>query len=468
MFGQKKKSEMTGTKGRGAKRGLLAVLLVLGLSLGACGAADSGADEASPALLQETGAGDTETVGGGASAGQEGLAQSAVTEAEQQGSTEQQKDGTAAFDTMEVHFMDVGQGDATLVKCAGQTLLIDAGTSDKGTAIQNYLNKQGVERLDYLVLTHPDSDHIGGAPVVITKFEIGQVLVSNFEKDNSTYRKLIQALDDKRLKASVPEVGSTFTLGSAVCTVLAPGRPYDDPNNASVALLIQNGENRFLFTGDAEEEAEQDIMAAGPDLQADVYKAGHHGSRTSSCEELLDAVSPEFAVISCGEGNSYGHPHAQTLNNLRARGIEVYRTDEQGSIVAISDGSVITWNAAPSDTWQAGEPTGSASTGSSSGKTQGYGGTGSSQSAQPKDGKQDAQVQDNPQNGGAVSQESRPQGEEQDNQIPSAITYVLNTKTQKFHKTGCSYLPTANRQDSDLSREEILEQGYEPCKKCNP
>ncbi len=258
---------------------------------------------------------------------------------------------------MEVHFLDVGQGDCTLIKCGDAAMLIDTGDDSNGTKIQNYLNKQGIKKLDYLVLTHPDSDHIGAAPVIITKFEIDQVFVSNYEKDNKTYRKLIQALDDKRLKSITPKTGEFYSLGSAGFSILAPNKTYKDPNNSSIALLIRNGENTFLFTGDAEEKAEKDILKTNMDIKADVYKAGHHGSKSSSHEEFLEEISPDFAVISCGEGNSHGHPHAQTLNNLRAMGIKVFRTDEQGAIVAVSDGTQITWNCAPSESWIAGEPT---------------------------------------------------------------------------------------------------------------
>lgn len=349
------------------------------------------------------------------------------------------------LEEMEVHFMDMGQGDATLIMCGGQNLLIDTAESDKGTAIQNYLTKQGVEKLDYLILTHPDADHIGAAPVIITKFEIDHVFMSNFEKDNKTYQKLIQALDNKRITAETPQVGTTFTLGTAVCTILAPNRTYEDPNDASVAVFIQNGENKFLFTGDAEEAAEKDILENGLELQADVYQAGHHGSRTSSSPAFLDAVQPKIAVISCGEGNSYGHPHAQTLNEFRSRGIAVYRTDEQGSIVAISDGSSISWNASPSETWKSGEPTGSSNQ------------------------KNESTVQLNSgQEGNTTALEAESSQASIEESNPQTITYILNTKTKKFHVASCSYLPTANRKDSESSREDLIAQGYEPCKKCNP
>lgn len=322
-----------------------------------------------------------------------------------------------------MHFLDIGQGDSTLVKCGGQAMLIDAGVDGVGTQIQNYLTKQGVEKLDYLILTHPDSDHIGSAAVVINKFEIDKVFMSDYEKDNKTYRNLIRALDQKNLKWETPAVGSVYTLGSAQFTILGPVKKYEDPNNASIALLLKNGENTFLFTGDAEEEAEADIVEAAKahniDLKTDVYKAGHHGSRTSSSMPLLDAAEPASAVISCGEGNSYGHPHAQTLNSFRMRGILVYRTDEQGTIVAKADGKAITWNTAPSDTWQAGEPTGSSKKNSTT-------------TEQPK------------------------------------TVYILNTKSMKFHRTTCKSLPTANREETTKSREELIKEGYEPCGRCKP
>lgn len=307
---------------------------------------------------------------------------------------------------MEVHFLDVGQGSSTLITCGGHAMLIDAGDGSKGTAIQNYLKKQKITDLDYLILTHPDSDHIGGAAVVITKFEISKVFMSNFEKDNKTYRNLIQSLDNKRLKYTTPQAGSQYFLGSASLTFLAPNGEYDNPNDASLALLVQNGDNRFLFTGDAQEEAEQDILENSLDISADVYLAGHHGSKTSTSEDFFKAVNPSCAVISCGEGNSYGHPHAQTLNTFRMNKVKVYRTDEDGTIIATSDGEKITFNVPASETWKAGEPKG-----------------------------------------------------------PS---FVLNTKSKKFHLPSCDLLPTANRQDSTASRASLISQGYTPCQKCKP
>ena len=264
---------------------------------------------------------------------------------------------------LEVHFIDVGQGDATLIKCGGETLLIDAAEEDKGTALRYYLKKQGVEKLNYLVLTHPDSDHIGSADVILTKFPVENVIMSYYEKESTSYRNLKDTLEYQRIEPQIAEVGQSFEVGSARCTVLGPVQEYEEVNNASVILLVEHGENSFLFSGDAEAEAEKDLLEyvesgsvesmesmenvekriPREGLQADVYKAGHHGSSTSSTESFLDAVNPSYAVISCAAGNEYGHPHDEVLERFEERNIQVYRTDKQGTIVAVSDENTITW-----------------------------------------------------------------------------------------------------------------------------
>lgn len=357
--------------------------------------------------------------------------------------------------TMEVHFLDVGQGDSTLITCDGHAMLIDAGDDTKGTAIQNYLKKQNIKSLDYLILTHPDADHIGGAPVIITKFDIAKVFVSNFEKDNKTYRKLIQALDDKRLKAITPAVNSKYSLGTAEFTILAPNDTYDTPNDSSIALLLKNGQNTFLFTGDAEEDAEKDILSTGIDISADVYQVGHHGSKSSTSRNFLRTVNPSYAVISCGEGNSYGHPHAETLNTLRTNGVAVYRTDEEGAIIATSDGKAISFNVPASETWKAGEPTG-----------------GSEKSTADTKSTPEAKASETAPAPAPQTETGTPAVEEPAAEAPAPttteLTYVLNVKTKKFHKPSCNSLPTTNRLDSSESRDSIIAQGYVPCKKCNP
>lgn len=357
---------------------------------------------------------------------------------------------------LEVHYIDVGQGSATLLKSGRHAMLIDTGDSDQGTKIQLYLTKQGVENLDYLVLTHPDADHIGGAPVIITKFGIGQLFLSNYEKDNKTTQKVRDAMQYKGLTASDCQVGDTFALGNASFTILGPAKEYADSNNASIVIMVQNGNNRFLFTGDCEAEAEADLIASGADLSADVYLTGHHGSDTASSQAFMDAVSPTYAVISCGEGNSYGHPHAEVLNRFRSMGIQVFRTDEQGSVVAESDGTGITWNCAPSETWQAGERTKNAQTGAE---------------IQPANETDAAAAQDMPTAGqsDAVTLPAQEQKPVVVDEMPQAGNYIGNRNNGKLHKSSCSYLPDPQNQVPFTTREEAVEAGYDdPCKRCNP
>lgn len=357
---------------------------------------------------------------------------------------------------LEVHYIDVGQGSATLLKSGRHAMLIDTGDSDQGTKIQLYLTKQGVENLDYLVLTHPDADHIGGAPVIITKFGIGQLFLSNYEKDNKTTQKVRDAMQYKGLTASDCQVGDTFALGNASFTILGPAKEYADSNNASIVIMVQNGNNRFLFTGDCEAEAEADLIASGADLSADVYLAGHHGSDTASSQAFMDAVSPMYAVISCGEGNSYGHPHAEVLNRFRSMGIQVFRTDEQGSVIAESDGTGITWNCAPSESWQAGERTKNAQTGAE---------------IQPANETDAAAAQDMPIAGqsDAVTLPAQEQKPVVADETPQAGNYIGNRNNGKLHKASCSYLPDPQNQVPFTTREEAVEAGYDdPCKRCNP
>ena len=365
---------------------------------------------------------------------------------------------------LEIHYIDVGQGSATLLKSGSHAMLIDTGDSDQGTKIQLYLKKQGVGNLDYLVLTHPDADHIGGAPVIITKLGIGQLFLSNYKKDNKTTQKVTDAMQYKGLTASDYQVGDTFALGNASFTILAPVKEYADSNNASIALMVQNGNNRFLFTGDCEAEAEADMVASQADLHADVYLAGHHGSDTASSQAFMDAVSPAYAVISCGEGNSYGHPHAEVLNRFRSMGIQVFRTDEQGSVVAESDGTGITWNCAPSETWQTGERTKNAQTGAENAETQPANET-------PIQETDTAAVQDKPATGqsDAVTLPAQEQKSVVADETPQAGNYIGNRNNGKLHKASCSYLPDPQNQVPFTTREEAVAAGYDdPCKRCNP
>ncbi len=344
---------------------------------------------------------------------------------------------------MTVHFIDVGQGDSTLIVCDGEAMLIDAGDNDKGTAVQLYLIKQQIGSLKYVIGTHPDADHIGGLDVILYKFDCETIIMPDRESDSASCRDVMDTMAAKGYRNTLPWPGDTYALGSASFTVVSLSKQYDKDNDCSVALMLRHGDNTFLFTGDAESRAENDIVNSEADIGADVYKTGHHGSKTSSGAALLEAVSPEYAVISCGADNPYGFPHAETLNRLRAMGVRVFRTDEQGTVTVFSDGSTLSWSCSPSETWQAGElPENSPFT----------------------EEIPSAALE-------APSESAATASPEAGSPQSPALTYILNTNTGKFHKPECpsvQQMAEKNKLRSNASREEILQCGYEPCGRCRP
>jgi len=239
----------------------------------------------------------------------------------------------------EIHFLDVDQADCALVIADGKTMLIDGGNPGDGPKIIDYLRTQGVHKLDFLIATHPHSDHIGGLPYVVENIEITQAFISPFVHTSATYEELLDNLDKANVATAVPKTGQEFDLGGADCRVIANGGGFDDANDASIILRVAYGDVSALFTGDAEVPAEDAALASGMNLRSTILKVGHHGSETSSGQPFLDAVDPEIAVISCGKDNSYGHPHADTLKKLDC---EVRRTDEEGTVVLASDGLTVT------------------------------------------------------------------------------------------------------------------------------
>lgn len=255
-----------------------------------------------------------------------------------------------AMDTMatdgsklEVSYIDVGQGDATLVSKGDFHMLIDAGKNEKGDMVVKYLRDAGVGKLDILVGTHPDSDHIGGLDCVIDNIAVDTLYMPESKKDTKTYKDVLTSMEKKKLSASMPEIGKEYTYdGNVLIRFLSPAKKYSDANDNSLVVQLAYGKNRFLFMGDAEEKVEKDILSAGYDLECDVLKLGHHGSYTATSLDFLRKADPVYGVISCGKNNSYGHPHAETLSRLEDEDVQIYRTDQMGTVKAVSDGKNVT------------------------------------------------------------------------------------------------------------------------------
>lgn len=245
-------------------------------------------------------------------------------------------------DGLTVQFLDVGQGDAALLRSGGETVLIDGGPRSAAASLCARLDELGVDRVDYLIATHPHEDHIGGLPEVIETRTVEQCWMPDDVADSQIYTTFLEDLDQYEVSVTVPEVGDGFAFGDCAVTVLAPIQPASDHNNNSLVLRVTCGETSFLFTGDMEEPEEEDLLASRSDLTADVLKVAHHGSAYTSSTQFLQAVAPQLAVISCGAGNSYGHPHTELLQRLEELEIPICRTDLQGEITVHSDGAELT------------------------------------------------------------------------------------------------------------------------------
>ena len=239
----------------------------------------------------------------------------------------------------EVHFLDVGQGDSIFLRLGDKTMLIDAAEADQAEKIIAYLQSQQVEKLDYVLGTHPHADHIGGLAQVISAFDVGQVYLPKVSHNTATYRKLLETIQKKGLKVQTAKAGVKVLEGNGITAeILSPPENWEgDLNNQSIVLKLTAGKVSYLFMGDAETEAEKMLT----NVRADVLKVGHHGSSTSSGAMFLQRVKPKIAVISCGVNNDYGHPHKETLSSLEKVGATVYRTDEDGTVVVSTDGKAL-------------------------------------------------------------------------------------------------------------------------------
>jgi competence protein ComEC len=254
------------------------------------------------------------------------------------------KPHTVDYKSLTVNYIDIGQGDSVLIESDGKFMLIDSGKASESETVTNYLKKRGVGILDYVIWTHPDADHIGGAAKVMKAFTVKQVLMPHKSHTTKTFYNLMSVIKEMGLKITAPKAGNTYTIGDSSFIIIAPNRDYADNNNSSIGIKLINGNTSFVFIGDAEKEAITDMLENGIDLSADVLMTGHHGSDTSTTAKLLKAIAPDYAVISVGKDNSYGHPAKDTLKLLSNNNIKIYRTDEDGTLIASSDGNKITFS----------------------------------------------------------------------------------------------------------------------------
>jgi len=339
-------------------------------------------------------------------------------------------DRTSGTGEMTVHFLDVGEGDATLIESDGHFLLMDGGDRDHSSFVVSYLKKQGVSTLDYVIASHFDDDHINGIVGALHVLAVSEMLEPGYAGTTSVYQSLKDIESQKSIAPVVPKAGDSYHMGSISFTVVGPtSYSHDDENDNSLCVLVTCGSSRFLFTGDAQETSEKEICGTGISLSADVLEAGHHGSSTSNSGTMLNAVSPKYMVISCGKDNSYGLPDQDVIERIRDKGISLFRTDEQGTILATSDGTNITWSTVPSTTWACGSAADSSESGGSAISTEAAGDTG------------------------------------------TAAKYILNTHTMKFHLPGCKYaekISKKNYAESNESRDQLIAEGYSPCGYCNP
>ena len=343
--------------------------------------------------------------------------------------------------SFEIHYIDVGQADAALVLCDGQAMLIDGGNAEDSNLIYAYLKKLSLDHLQYIVCTHAHEDHVGGLAGALNYATVDVAFSPVTSYDSRAFGNFVTYLDKQGVSITIPKAGDSFSLGSATVSILGPINSSDDPNNTSIVLRIVYGDTSFLFTGDAEREEEQDILNAGHTLDSTVLKVGHHGSETSTSYVFLREIMPEYAVISVGTGNSYGHPTDAVLSRLRDADVKVYRTDLQGDVICTSDGKTVSFSVArnaDADTL--------ASVGPNS--TQSGGNTGTTQ----------------------PEQTVTPSQEEPTN-APVGTDYILNTNTHKFHYPGCSsvkQMAEKNKQSFTGTRDEVIAMGYDPCGRCHP
>lgn len=306
--------------------------------------------------------------------------------------------------SLEVHFIDVGQGDSILIKEGTSSMLIDGGSDEYKEKLIDYLKDNNVDKLDCIIASHPHEDHIGTLDDIINTFEVNKVIMPKLVHTTQSFESLVEAIAKKDLKITKPNVYDKYDLGKANYTILGPASSeYELVNDYSIIVKLDYGERSFIFTGDSEEVSESELLNLGFDLKSDVLKVSHHGSSTSSSEKFLDKVMPKYAIIQVGKDNDYGFPHKWVLNKLRDRNIKVYRNDLHGNIKVVCNGddlSIETEKPYVEDTY--------------------------------------------------------------------IETYIGNKNSLIFHRGSCEYLPAEHNRIYLNDKKEAIDKGFKPCGGCKP
>ena len=340
-----------------------------------------------------------------------------------------------AAEPFELHLLDVGQGQCVLLEADDHYMLIDGGGRSSSSFVVSYLKQQGIDHFDLVAVSHYDEDHMSGVIGALSVFPANEILLPSYAGEGELYQSLSTAAVSNGAVILHPFTGEEFSLGGATVEVVGPVRTdYEWENDRSLAFRITYCDVSCLVCGDAEGTSEWDMVNSGRDISADIYVVNHHGSRTSSTEPFLDVVSPSYALISCGKDNSYGHPAAEVLQCLQERGMQMYRTDLQGTVILYSDGYSI-W--ADQELCQDWTP-----------------------------GKYEDQTRQMP-----VGDGSGESGDAAASDSAEEALYVCNTNTMKFHYPSCDsvkQMKESNRVNTNLSRDELIAQGYQPCGNCHP
>lgn len=339
---------------------------------------------------------------------------------------------------MGVHFLDVGQGLSILVQSGGENLIYDGGDRSSSSFVVSYLQSQNITNIDYLIASHYDEDHIAGLVGCLNAFTVENIIGADYIQDTQIYQSFIDSVNAQGLEIQHPPVGTEFEFGTGKFTVLSPEVTGSSDNDNSVAIELENGDNSFIFTGDAEADSEHTMCSSGMDLSCDVIVPGHHGSATATSWDFLEATIPDYAVISCGTDNQYGHPDKDTMDKLSAMGIQVFRTDKQGTVVALSNGTDIIWNQTPCNDYSSGDDN---DLGTQIAPSEVY--------TEP----------------GTVSQTQIYEESPVQNTQPIETNVWISATGSKYHnKPDCGRMNPANA--TQMTRSDAEAYGYEPCKKC--